>query len=188
MRAAPVLPALVALIAMMAITPAFAAGVDQNRLDRTVLPEHFGALPFSPWPLEPVAAVSRDADPAGASRLPPEGQHPGGGKGRPRPVDGLPARHLHPAARFHLPCPLRRRPSLWHRLGVRRQPSRSGKARPRRKVYLFDRQDTGLCAVWVAHWRSETFFSPGPAARPALITVEARAGEGCAEGIFAIRT
>ena len=40
-------------IAVMAITPAFAAGVDQNRLERTS-PEHFNALPFSPWPLEPV--------------------------------------------------------------------------------------------------------------------------------------
>ena len=45
---------LLVLIAVMAITPAFAAGVDQNRLERTVLPEHFNALPFSPWPLEPV--------------------------------------------------------------------------------------------------------------------------------------
>jgi hypothetical protein len=52
MRAVPAL--LLALITMMAITPAFGTGVDQNRLERTVLPEHFGALPFAPWPLEPV--------------------------------------------------------------------------------------------------------------------------------------
>src|SRR3954451_5098868 len=52
MRATPFL--VLVLIAVMAIAPAFAGGVEQNRLERTVLPEHFNALPFSPWPLEPI--------------------------------------------------------------------------------------------------------------------------------------
>src|SRR3954466_11756701 len=45
--------ALVIVLNMLAAFPALAAGVEQNRLERTV-PKHFNALPFSPWPLEPI--------------------------------------------------------------------------------------------------------------------------------------
>jgi hypothetical protein len=164
MRAAfAFLPALVTLIAMTAITPAFAAGVDQNRLDRTVLPEHFNALPFSPWPLDPVPPFHRT--PIRPERVVYQL------KGSIRQVAKV-DRDLSTACRrgtfiqrmnfiFRVRSADDRPYGIGWGSGVNlHDPEKRGNAD---KVYLFDRQDTGLCAVWMAPLATlQRFLAPVP--------------------------
>jgi hypothetical protein len=161
MRAAPVL--LLVLVAVMAITPAFAAGVDQNRLERTVLPEHFNALPFSPWPLEPVSPFR--ATPIRPERIVYRL------KGSIREVAKV-DRDLSTACRrgtfiqrldfiFRVRSADERPYGIGWGSGVNlHDPEKRGHAD---KVYLFDRQDSGLCAVWVAQLTDlQRFLAPIP--------------------------
>lgn len=164
MRAAfAYLPALLSLIAMTAITPAFAAGVDQNSLDRTVLPEHFNALPFSPWPLDPVTPFRRT--PIRPERVVYQL------KGSIRQVAKV-DRDLSTACRhgtfvqrmnfiFRVRSADDRPYGIGWGSGVNlHDPEKRGSAD---KVYLFDRQDTGLCAVWVAPLATlQRFLAPVP--------------------------
>jgi hypothetical protein len=164
MRAAfSYLPALITLIAMTAITPACAAGVDQNRLDRTALPEHFNALPFSPWPLDPVTPFHRT--PIRPERVVYQL------KGSIREVAKV-DRDLSTACRrgtfiqrmnfiFRVRSADDRPYGIGWGSGVNlHDPEKRGNAD---KVYLFDRQDTGLCAVWVAPLATlQRFLAPVP--------------------------
>ena len=161
MRAVPVL--LLVLIAMTAITPAFGAGVDQNRLERTVLPEHFGALPFAPWPLEPVPPFR--ATPIRPERIVYRL------KGSIREVAKV-DRDLSTACRrgtfiqrldfiFRVRSADDRPYGIGWGSGVNlHDPEKRSQLD---KVYLFDRQDTGLCAVWVAPLVTlQRFLAPVP--------------------------
>jgi len=160
MRAAPVL--ILALTALMAVTPALAAGVDQNRLERTE-PEHFNALPFGPWPLEPVPPFR--AIPIRPDRMVYRL------KGSIREVAKV-DRDLSAACRrgtfvqrldfiFRVRSADDRPYGIGWGSGVNlHDPEKRSRVD---KVYLFDRQDTGLCAVWVAQLADlQRFLAPIP--------------------------
>ena len=151
------------LIAMTAVTPAFSAVADQNRLDRTVLPEHFSALPFSPWTLEPIPPFRQT--PIRPERIV---YHLKGSIRDVAKVD----RDLSTACRrgafiqrldfiFRVKSADDRPYGIGWGSGVNlHDPEKRSQLD---KAYLFDRQDTGLCAVWVAQLADlKRFLAPVP--------------------------
>jgi hypothetical protein len=141
--------ALILTLALTATTIASATGAEQNRLERTA-PGHFGALPFAPWPLDPVPPFH--ATPIRPERIVYRL------KGSIREVARV-DRDLSAACRrgaflqrlnsiFRVRSADDRPYGIGWGSGVNlHDPEKRGKLD---KVYLFDLQDTGLCAVWVA--------------------------------------
>ena len=163
MRAVPALSlALCLSLAAPMIVPGYAAGTEQNALERTA-PEHFNALPFSPWPLEPVAPFR--ATPIRPDRIVYRL------KGSIRDVARV-DRDLSAACRRG--AFLQRLDFIFHVRSADDRPYGIGfgsgvnlhdpeKRSSLNKVYLFDRQDTGLCAVWVAQLADlRRFLAPIP--------------------------
>jgi hypothetical protein len=154
--------ALALALAAPVIIPGCAVGAEQNALERTV-PEHFNALPFSPWPLEPVPRFR--ATPIRPDRIVYRL------KGRIRDVARV-DRDLSAACRrgafvqrldfiFHVRSADDRPYGIGFGSGVNlHDPEKRSRLD---KVYLFDRQDTGLCAVWVAQLADlRRFLAPIP--------------------------